>query len=63
MRLVIKTGSATLSNTHGGLNPSAVSRIAKQLAFAHKADHEVIARGQQFLVKSQRPDGSAGLRT
>jgi glutamate 5-kinase len=42
MRLVIKTGSATLSNTHGGLNPAAVARIAKQLAFAHKAGHDVI---------------------
>jgi glutamate 5-kinase len=42
MRLVIKTGSATLSNTHGGLNPTAVARIAKQLAAAHQAGHEVI---------------------
>src|SRR4051812_26152462 len=42
MRLVIKTGSATLSRPKGGLDASAVRRVAKQLAYAHKLGHDVI---------------------
>lgn len=42
MRLVIKTGSATLSKKNGGLDSSAVARIARQLAKAHNAGHQVI---------------------
>ena len=42
MRLVIKTGSATLSKKNGGLDSTAVARIARQLAKAHLAGHDVI---------------------
>jgi glutamate 5-kinase len=62
MRLVIKTGSATLSNAHGGLNPVAVARIAQQLASAQKAGHEIvvvssgaIAAGVGRLGLKERP--------
>ncbi len=42
MRLVIKTGSATLSRKAGGLDFSSVKRIAQQIAYAHKRGHQVI---------------------
>lgn len=42
MRLVIKTGSATLSKKNGGLDSKSIGRIARQLAHAHKAGHDVI---------------------
>ncbi len=42
MRIVVKTGSAILSRKDGGLDPSAVARIAGQLGRAHRAGHEVV---------------------
>lgn len=42
MRLVVKTGSAVLSASEGGLRTSAVDRIASQLARIKAQGHEVI---------------------
>lgn len=42
MRLVVKTGSSVLSNAEGGLDRSAIGRLAKQLGQAHHQGHEVI---------------------
>ncbi|MCG3204222.1 MAG: Glutamate 5-kinase [Elusimicrobia bacterium] len=62
MRLVIKTGSATLSKKNGGLDAKAIGRIAKQLAYAHKRGHDVIvvssgaiAAGVGRLKLKERP--------
>ncbi|MFN0117539.1 MAG: glutamate 5-kinase [Elusimicrobiota bacterium] len=42
MRIVVKSGSAIISHKKGGLDPSAVAHLAKQLASLHKKGHEVI---------------------
>lgn len=62
MRLVIKTGSATLSKKNGGLDAGAVRRVAKQLAYARKQGHDVIvvssgaiAAGVGRLKLKERP--------
>lgn len=42
MRLVVKSGSAILSKSSGGLDPDAVRRLAAQLIKLHHAGHDVI---------------------
>ena len=62
MRIVVKSGSAMLSRAEGGLDTTAVHRLASQLAWAHSAGHEVvlvtsgaIAAGTARLGWSERP--------
>jgi glutamate 5-kinase len=42
MRLVIKTGSAVLSRPQGGLDRSAVDRVASQLSAVPRQGHQVV---------------------
>lgn len=62
MRLVVKSGSAILSKSSGGLNEDAVAGLAAQLIKLHRAGHEVIlvtsgaiAAGVGRLSLTERP--------
>jgi glutamate 5-kinase len=62
MRIVVKSGSAILSKSGGGLDADAVRRLTSQLVKLHQAGHEVIlvssgaiAAGVSRLGMAERP--------